>query len=743
METNRLMALVAALVVAVVAATVVVPRLFDDDDEPVLERSQSEASADRTLAPVVDGRVIGPVSPDGRPPLPTQWDAGAGAIRSNTWWSSAVTGPGAMSLWPQPLALAIDEAGTVRMGAPRPERVDNGSVVAPLVPALFLETDQSRATSVIDHGPLHVRLRLRSTERQVDLTLVSGSPLVEITSASPVQLRVPGLDIPSAAASGALRLDSSEGPWLLAGIAPDGVEVDGDLLTVTPAEAQSLVVGPVPAGADDSYDTQVAEVAAHPLITTSETIEVDPDGTTRQTLTQTRDGSDRAGLWALQPHHQHYGVDLPDSSGTVPSALGDVPVVATSELDLAFPAVPILWSSVAAPDAPAPDTSAAIPAAEGIGSYFGGKTAYAAAAHADVLRAAGADDAAAPATDAARALLDQLIDSGREPVVRWDSTWGSAVIEPAEFGAGSELNDHQLQYGYWVAAAAHLAEGDRELADQYRDTIDLLIADYAGASMVPDAPRSLPAERTWSPYAGHSWASGTAPFADGNNLESISESTFSSWAAARWFLATDRADAADAFIGRFTIESALADTSWLPTGEALPQDPTVRPWSGVVWSGKVDINTWFDPQDESALGIRLLPVGPAGLARYGSAERRAAADARWTWCDQEGDGCTSRWANLLDSDAVVAGRPPLDGPEPEPSTGVLATSWWRALWGQTEPVDGWSCSPGVVVRRTADGDLVVLASDPRLEPTQLRCVDPTGTERWSATITQPTAAPLP
>lgn len=186
-------------------------------------------------------------------------------------------------------------------------------------------------------------------------------------------------------------------------------------------------------------------------------------------------------------------------------------------------------------------------------------------------------------------------------------------MEPGEFGLVTELNDHSLQYGYWVDAASILRQSRGDLAAPIVESVDLMVADFGGTRSLPGVWGGLSPIRTWSPYEGHSWASGTAPFAAGNNLESSSESAHAWWAAARWLVVTGRGELAEDYLARFTIETHLADERWLPTGDTGDTGGQ-RPWSGVVWSSWSDDAAWFDGRPEAALGIRLLPLGPASLS---------------------------------------------------------------------------------------------------------------------------------
>jgi len=110
----------------------------------------------------------------------------------------------------------------------------------------------------------------------------------------------------------------------------------------------------------------------------------------------------------------------------------------------------------------------------------------------------------------------------------YNDTWGTLIGFPAEraFHTDTELNDHHFHYGYFVMAAATVAQYDRAWAldEAWGAMVKLVIRDAAsGDENDPLFPRL----RSFDPYAGHSWASGHAVGvgrSDGNNQESSSES---------------------------------------------------------------------------------------------------------------------------------------------------------------------------------------------------------------------------
>lgn len=705
-----------------------------------LERPPTEAPLvidDRAMpeiaAPVVGSSVLPLLTPEVRPAAPTQWAQAGVPIPFGQWWSGLATGPDIPALWAKPLLLRMGDDGRADLSAPqRTERAD-GLRDARVTPAIFFEFGGAARVRVIDHGPLHIRFAVVTDDAEVIVTMVQGSPFLEIEGWGSLIMTVPALSglEQTRAAPTADRFSTAAGSWILASSQPSMLSVDGDRVELVLQNGVSHVVGPVPDGADGGYDDVAARVAAAPLLDSVEELTVAEDGSVRQTLSVLRDGT-TTNTWALLPHHIDFIASSPEVVGELDSIHGRAPVVVESNLTLDYPAVPTVWDVPAPSDAVDFDAAALIPEGERpdlVGSYFGAKEALTDALVHDVLRASGSERAGAPFMRAATDAVLELFDPETAPALAWEPAWGSVVVTPPEFGAAEQLNDHHLQNGYWVAAAASVVVADPANRAALQPGIDLLIADYAGTAVVPEYAGVVSDEGVWSGFAGHGWASGVGGFGAGNSLESISESSHAWWAAAKWFLATDRPELADAFIARFTIESWLTGYEWLPTAAHQPEGEDVRPWSGVVWSGKVDAGTWFSAADEAALGIRLIPLGPQSFARYPDASAINAAGDRWTWCDRFGSGCASEWWNLLDSDAAVAGRPALaPGPQPEPTTTEMVRQWWRTHWDTSEVAPDWSCSPGVVVRRLADGPLVALTTNPSSRSVTATCRQAGGSE---------------
>jgi hypothetical protein len=447
-----------------------------------------------------------------------------------------------------------------------------------------------------------------------------------------------------------------------------------------------------------------------------------------QTLTARR-ASGRPGVWALLPHQRAGLVSaggLRRLAGTYPDALGMLSLVDTDAVLVRVPMPGLLTTAPAVALSPAThaavvadlDRDLADPPGAG-GSYFGLKELSRLAGIAEV---AGAVGAAGQRRSALARLRPQLVDwltysgGGDEHYFGYDRAWGGLIAVPAEFGS-SDYNDHHLQYGYLVRAAAVLAAADPAFLRDYGPVVDLVVRDYSGA-MSGSGPAGFPPFRAFNAYLGHCAASGFAPFADGNNQESSSEAVAAWEAVVRWGLVRHRTDLVAYGVTHYALESATARAYWL--GEGTARQPGYRHTGvGIVWDAKIDYATFFDARPESVLGIQLLPLTFGSLYRAdpGSAAGRAAELERAV------GGPPRSWGDLFAADLALAdpatarGRLTARLPR-EPSTGRALVRYWVEMLAAFGPPQ-----PGAV----ADGPYG-LAFGARDHPT-LVAVNPTDARR--------------
>jgi endoglucanase Acf2 len=319
--------------------------------------------------------------------------------------------------------------------------------------------------------------------------------------------------------------------------------------------------------------------------------------------------------------HQAAGLEgSPDCGlGTYTGVLGEMDVCATG--DLAW-SVPTLEPSGAL-DLSGLDESQKATLAEQVAAdaaadkpfaadtYFGGKSLYRVVNLYQVARQVGADDVAG---DLRTRVVDQIdewaqpdgCEQREERCFVYDPAARGMVGKVPSFGS-EEFNDHHFHYGYFLYAAGVMAAEDPALAERWAPVIDLLAADIAtsgGSSFFPD-------RRVFDVYGGHSWASGTSPFGDGNNQESSSEAVTAWNGLALWAQASGKEDLEAQARWMLAAEAASALAYWtnFPLDEALYDgfDHTV---TSLVWGGKRDYATWFSAEPSAMLGILVLPMSP-------------------------------------------------------------------------------------------------------------------------------------
>jgi endo-1,3(4)-beta-glucanase len=257
-------------------------------------------------------------------------------------------------------------------------------------------------------------------------------------------------------------------------------------------------------------------------------------------------------------------------------------------------------------------------------SYYGGKALYRLANLLSIAHYVGD-------TSVATALQKQL-DSALE---RWTTANGCAsrssqcfVYDPtvkgivgltASFGS-DQFNDHHFHYGYFFYAASVAASYDPSLTSHIEPVMNLLAADLATSG----ASRSFPQRRVFDAYSGHSWASGYAPFADGNNQESSSEAVDAWNGLALWGSVTKNAALKTEATWMLSAEAASAKAYWTNFNT---KDPVYSGYQhsvvGINWGAKRDYATWFSADPNAKLGIQLIPMSPASTYLAGDPARIA------------------------------------------------------------------------------------------------------------------------
>ena len=191
---------------------------------------------------------------------------------------------------------------------------------------------------------------------------------------------------------------------------------------------------------------------------------------------------------------------------------------------------------------------------------------------------------------------------------------GALLGFQSSFNSVDQFNDHHFHYGYFIESAASVGLYDREWLNNYKDVVKQLIYDIAcpyrnNKECVADCGNAYPYLRSFSPYEGHSWASGYEDERTGNNQESTSEA-INAWAGIILFgELTNNTKIRDLGIYLYTTESESADEYWFDKDEETYKIDSTKfdaPMASMVWGGKVDYSTWFGQQYTQ--GIQICPI---------------------------------------------------------------------------------------------------------------------------------------
>jgi endo-1,3(4)-beta-glucanase len=575
------------------------------------------------------------------------------SMPTNQWWSSLLT-PAPQTLWAQPLVVSWSSDG-IELAVPVVNAVPKAIVSGRTAPLTIVATGARPA--VRSFGDFHVVTSLAAGARRFgDLTVAQGSPATWWTSTEPLELRLPdGARVVGAATSSDnVTVEIPDGSaWTIVSNTSARWKVDGSVVTATGASTFGFVARPVDASA--GWPALAVKAGKHRVTGTGASWERRP-GEVVQTLTW----SGGVGTAVLLPHQS----ERAKSVGWFASARGRMPVVAADVVSWSAPLPGVLLGVPELPEPVAQKVRALLPADDRTkpvpaGSYFAAKTIGTMATLADLATRAGATDAARRNDQVAAELTNALVrvGDGDDRWVAYDDGRGGMISYPPEFGA-QDYNDHNLQNGYLLAAAATLAEANHPALGALRPTIDQLIADLGAGG----CRQGFPPFRVMNAYEGHSYAAGLAPFADGNNQESSSEAVHAWWALTRWAAATNQPALYNEALTFYATEAVTARWYWL--GEKAPRAPGyAHQVAGIVWGAKIDFATFFDARPASVVGIQLLPF------TFGSLYRNDGAAASKRFVEGSTDSA-DRWADLLALDLAIA--------DPSKAAAVLdRTSEWE------------------------------------------------------------------
>ncbi len=607
MRARRSTAAVVALAVAllVTGCTTASPTARPANGDTATARSGTATGTDLTAA-------LAGLPRASTQPKPARLAAGL-VPPTNRWFSGLVFGGTAQPVFPLPLSVSPQPHGFA-IGLPDVTATAD-TIAGAAVPAFGLRfgSDTMRVTR---YDALSVTAAYGS---DADVTLAAGWPYAAVaakrdltaTFSAPVEpAGEPGV---STTTIGGLRYA------VLAPTAPSG----GSLHL---ARGQRAVLFALPPGVPAA--TMIAG-ARHPVVAGSAASSV--GGRTASTSLRYRTVGNGPTVLAALPHQTAGGARC--TAGSVASIQGPLALCRGTTLRFSVPRVraadaldvaaipasarPALRRQLAADLAATP--------AEPADTYTGGKWLYRLANLLQLARGLG--DAAAATT--ARTRLDAALIEWTRPsgctgaaihCFVYDPRLKGVVGHEASFGS-DQFNDHHFHYGYFLYAAAVAAADRPALLPRIRPVMDLLAADIGS----PSATSAFPAQRTFDVYAGHSWASGTAPFADGNDEESSSEAVDAWNGLALWARVVHDPALTEEADWLLSTEAATAISDWVAP-DLTPFPAFRHAFVSLQWGGKRDSATWFSADPAAKFAIQLIPMSPASGYLAAAGRARLARD---------------------------------------------------------------------------------------------------------------------
>ena len=560
-----------------------------------------------------------------------------GAMPTNDWWSSLAWQRFSSNHFPYPLAVRAT-AGGLRVSYPGASiRATAKHIIAGMQDELVLGHSGSEAfpdARVDGFGDWSVSVLFADGARRMRVTYGHGSPFVyALFDGGGASIRFdappkvwPGTE--SAATLGVSVKGRHYGLFGPAGSTWGGLGGTAFVNDLRGKRHFSLAVLP-----DDRPETlRLFERYAHShVVDTRVEWRYVPAASTVETTfafsTKPYEGTERRALFALYPHQwlatKHKLLPYTYASIRGPMKLGAGTGFATTmRFPGVLPALPPLQegSGEGTYDrkrlARYVEEAARKPFKDPPDTYWQGKVLGTMTNLIPVAEQAGRTEEAGRLRETLRSRLERWLavptDGGGARCFVYDKTWGTLIGHRSSFGSSKSLNDHHFHYGYFVRAAAELARTDPAWAadDAWGGMVKLLIRDIAGGDR-RDA--LFPYLRCFDPYAGHSWASGSARFGDGNNQESCSEAMNAWTGIVLWGAMTGETRLRDLGIYLYTTELHAINSYWFDVEDRFFPERYEQTCAALVWGGKTDYATWFSGEPEHVHGIVLLPIQSGSL----------------------------------------------------------------------------------------------------------------------------------
>ncbi len=551
-------------------------------------------------------------------------DDWSGPAPTNRWWSSLLWERYSMPVWADPISLRARADG-LAFGWPQLEVSPDG-FSAPHRDSVRLTVPGLSADAALVSGFSDWTVDVRWSHASgpaLEATIMKGSPYLWFSAAAGT-VRISGarlISMTELAGRQAVQFsDGTDRTWLLALPADASVQVEGTIDVNFGAE-RDFAIAAAPA-----YDRATLELLALHAFTRPGQTTADWQWLRNEGVVQVDFdlGSSAPLLSGLYPHqYRRSDQELTDLSYATPR--GQLRLALTTGFSTRLPFDGVLPAL--------PGGELATEAAEHLNryvnttsrmfglmpgqtresdSYSDGKSFGRLASLLTIAEQLKNEEAAGVLVAEMKQRLESWFTAVEPPWLYYDDVWGTVLASPTSHGHDHQLNDHPFHYGYFLQAAASVAERDPGWAAAWGPAVDLLVRDTAAGRGDPQ----FPFLRAVDPYTGHGWASGSGRYDRGNNLESSSEAINHAAGLLRWAEATGDAELTELAAYLYASQVDAVHQYWFAAGGNFP-DGFDRQAVGIVWSDGGAYNTWWTDHPGAIHGINFLPITAASayLAR--------------------------------------------------------------------------------------------------------------------------------
>jgi endo-1,3(4)-beta-glucanase len=523
---------------------------------------------------------------------------------TNSWISGMVLQTTPLPVYPMPLSFLAQDTG-FEVGLPTVQSTPT-AITGEHVPGITTHLDGATGFRLTRYDKVSATLTYAAQSKQLGtVTIAEGSPFVFYRSMSDSSLQITGLvSMTKGASSSYLRYTKDGHDYVINTQDGAKIHVTGSTASITAPSSSLVSFYALPS---DGTDT-LQEVAGNELSSVVVTNSSGPHNTTQTTYEyKTRDTKPTIFV------PMSYSTITPHSTSVVTyeSIYGPMKAIKgttfTATVPTATPSNRLDLSHLT--DAHRQQLIAGLPAdiaktvISANDSYFAGKQLARAATLLDIAEQLGQTEAS---TQLKSILKDGFAKRLNGQYFYYDPTIKGIAAQTKAFGS-EDFNDHHFHYGYFIYAASIYGTYDTGFLKSSQKQINLLVADIASYA----ASSSFPVERNYDPYAGHSWAAGLAPFADGNNQESSSEAVNAWNAVALWGKLINNAALTSSASWMLSNEAATAQVAW----RTVDTSPTylknfTSPLTSLNFGGKRTYATFFSDEANTKLGIQLIPMTP-------------------------------------------------------------------------------------------------------------------------------------